>query len=543
MSSQNKYNMIPLENSHRYRAHEARLIKRANLKESMSVTVSVHRPEKTPKLPEYDHWQKARHKMLNRSDFAAGYGASQDDLGKVVDYLRSSGMNILETSATKRIVKVSGTVQQMNDTFDVKLGYYKSTRGFYRGREGTLKVPKTLVPLIQGVFGLDNRRMARHRNNGPPGVSALTPLQVAKLYSFPDGGDGLANQTIGILEFGGGYNMPDIQSFLTELGLPSGTSITAVGMDGVSNNFSGDPNTEAGQDSEEVMLDIEVAAAIAPGAKIVVYFAPFTEQGWVDGVSTAIHDTTNSPSVLSISWGWPELGGAQAPLWTKAAMTTVSSHFQDAANLGTDAVTVLVASGDNGSADEISDGKAHVDYPSSDPWVTACGGTRIQSSPPKEDTWNDDSYDPGWATGGGISDVWPLPSWQQGKGVPPSINDGGIRRGIPDIAGNASIFSGYNLVINGVQVGPVGGTSAVAPLYAGLVALLNANLGKHIGYLNPILYELGSTNVFKDIKDGISNAVSGAPGYKSGPGWDACTGWGSVNGSTLLKSLKQGGGS
>ena len=218
-------------------------------------------------------------------------------------------------------------------------------------------------------------------------------------------------------------------------------------------------------------------------------------------------------------------------------MNTLSSHFQDAANLGTDAVTVLVASGDNGSADEISDGKAHVDYPASDPWVTACGGTRLSAS--KEDTWNDNSYDPGWATGGGISAVFPLPSWQENKGVPPSVNNGKIGRGIPDIAGNASSFSGYYLIINGAQSGPVGGTSAVAPLYAGLVALLNANLGKHVGYLNPILYKLGGTNVFKDINEGISNAVNGAPGYKSGAGWDACTGWGSVDGSNLLKNLQQ----
>ncbi|MFZ0513745.1 MAG: S53 family peptidase [Candidatus Nitrosopolaris sp.] len=533
--------MIPLEDSLRHRRHEARFVKLASPKETMSVTVSVRRREKGPKLPEYDHWDKAQRKILNRADFGSEYGASQDDLGNVSDYFRSSGMNILETSAAKRIVKVSGTVKQMNNAFDVKLGYYRSPRGLYRGREGKLSVPKHLASIIKGVFGTDNRRMARHRNNGPPGVSALTPLQVAKLYNFPDGSDSVTNQSIGILEFGGGFNLPDIQAFLTELNLPSGTSITAVGMDGVSNNFSSDPNTEAGGDSEEVMLDIEVAAAIAPGAKIVVYFAPFTEQGWVDAVSTAIHDTANSPSVLSISWGWPELESihqGEANLnWSKAAMNTLSSHFQDAANLGTDAVTVLVASGDNGSADEISDGKAHVDYPASDPWVTACGGTRLSAS--KEDTWNDNSYDPGWATGGGISAVFPLPSWQENKGVPPSVNNGKIGRGIPDIAGNASSFSGYYLIINGAQSGPVGGTSAVAPLYAGLVALLNANLGKHVGYLNPILYKLGGTNVFKDINEGISNAVNGAPGYKSGAGWDACTGWGSVDGSNLLKNLQQ----
>jgi kumamolisin len=540
-------NKILLEDSTRRPRHGARLVSAADPNETIGVTIGIRRRPDVLQLSDYNDWARPA-KATSRGDFAEQYGAAEADLGLVVDFARSHGLNILEKSSAKRIVKVSGTVQQMNDGFDVKLGHYKSSAESYRGREGSVSVPQNLVNVVTGVFGLDNRRMARHRSEGPSGVSPLTPTQVAKLYNFPNlpASGQKTDHIIGLLEFGGGYNTADIQSFFEELHLMS-PSITEIDIDGVTNNFSGDSDdetNEAAQESIEVMLDIEVAGAVAPGANIIVYFAPFTEQGWVDAVSTAIHDTKNSPSVLSISWGWPELEQEGSLDWSRAAINHLSSYFQDAAHLGKDAVTVLVASGDNGSADGILDGKAHVSYPASDPWVTACGGTRIENVSGlsfSEVTWNDDTYDQGSATGGGISDIFPQPSWQTGKGVPSSINNNKHQgRGIPDIAGNASKFSGYKIVC-GTRVTPVKGTSAVAPLYAGLVALINANLGKQIGYLNPILYSLGGTNVFRDINDGIGNAVNGAPGYKSGPGWDACTGWGSVNGSDLLKFLQQRG--
>jgi hypothetical protein len=167
---------------------------------------------------------------------------------------------------------------------------------------------------------------------------------------------------------------------------------------------------------------------------------------------------------------------------------------------------------------------------------------------------------------GGISST-SQPQYQNGSGIPPSVNDGTtIGRGVPDIAGNASGNSGYNLVLYGTRtnaltitsgknaggpVGLVGGTSAVAPLYAGLTAIINTNLGRRVGILTPYLYLIGNTpwlNVFGDINDGVSNSVSFTTplgvngtslGYKSGPGWDACTGWGVANGIALQDALIQ----
>jgi kumamolisin len=215
----------------------------------------------------------------------------------------------------------------------------------------------------------------------------------------------------------------------------------------------------------------------------------------------------------------------------------LSTTFHDAAILGQNGPTIFVASGDTGSESKVPDGKAHVQYPATDPWVTACGGTAIDSisgSSFREITWNDTG-----ATGGGISDYFSPPTYQNGVTLPPLINDGHKGRGVPDVAGNASPNSGFPIKVDGIDL-IVSGTSAVAPPYAGLVALINATLGQSVGFLNPILYSLGlASTVFSDINDGRTNALYGAPGYKSGPVWDACTRWGSINGAALLAVLQQ----
>jgi hypothetical protein len=181
----------------------------------------------------------------------------------------------------------------------------------------------------------------------------------------------------------------------------------------------------------------------------------------------------------------------------------------------------------------VGDDKAHVLYPASDPWVTCCGGTSISNvsgSSFTETTWT--------STGGGVSDFFPLPSWQNSANVPASLNDGHKGRGIPDIAGDADPNSGYPLILGGVTSPSYGGTSAVAPLYAGLVALLGAGLGEPLGYLNPNVYAFSGPYVYVDVNDGASNANSGSPGYTSGPGWDACTGFGSVVGNAMETALR-----
>ena len=228
------------------------------------------------------------------------------------------------------------------------LGHYQVGETSYRGREGHVHLPADLVPVVEGVFGLDNRQRARplfQRAAQAQTARALTPPEVARLYDFPPG-ISAAGQCIGLLEFGGGFDPADITTWFTNLGLTP-PDITEVGVDGAGNSPGSDADTE-------VVLDIDVAGAAAQGARISVYFAPWTEQGWVDVVSTAVHDAANNPSVLSISWGWPELETVDGLTWTQAAMDAVSATFQEAAVLG---VTVLAASGDQGSDCQIGTGR------------------------------------------------------------------------------------------------------------------------------------------------------------------------------------------
>jgi hypothetical protein len=521
----------PLQKSERHAAPGAHRVGPANPAETLTVSIRVRRRPDAPPLPDpasLAATPPGQRQYLSREEFAARYGADPKDLAQVADFARSHGLTVVETSIPRRMVVASGTVAQMNSAFGVDLGSYQSPNQSYRGREGYVSVPKNLADIVEGVFGLDNRQMARPLIAQATAAAApaqatipLTPPIVAGLYGFPTSPNA-AGQTIGLLEFGGGYLTTDIASYFSNLRLTAPT-LVSVSVDGATNS----PGTSG---SDEVTLDIDVAGSVAQGARIAIYFAQWTQQGWVDAVTTAIHDAANKPSVLSISWGWPEFETFDSLTWSSAAINAVSETFQDAAALG---VAIFVAAGDSGSSCGLADSKAHVLYPASDPGVTACGGTSISNvsgSSFTQSTWI--------STGGGVSDFFPLPYWQTWANVPVSVNDGHKGRGIPDVAGNADPNSGYTLVLDGV-VTPFayGGTSAVAPMYAGLVALLEAALGEPLGYLNPNIYAFSGPYVYVDVNDGASNASGTSLGYKSGPGWDACTGFGSIVGNAMETAL------
>ena len=522
----------PLKGSKRFLSPSARLVGPADEKEMLTVSIRLRRRPDAPALPDQQTWAATpvtQRKFLSPEDLTSRIGAAQDDVDRVVAFAKKHGLKVVDTNIARRTVILSGSVKQMSEAFAVKLGRYASTKETYRGREDEIYLPPDLTNAVEGVFGLDNRRAVRRRRSAPPGASALTPQIVGQLYHFPPSPN-VSGQTIGIIEFGGGYVNTDIQAYFNKLNLPAPT-ISDVSVDGAINS----PGTKEkpNDDDIEVVLDIDVAGSASKGAKIAMYFAPNTEQGFTDAITTAMYDTKNHPSVLSISWAGAELD------WTRAAISSITSAFKEAASLG---ITVLVSSGDQGSDCLVGDGHAHVEYPSSDPWVVGCGGTIITNVVGQvftQGTWND-----GGATGGGISDVFDLPTWQQGVGVPRSANsDHRIGRGVPDVAGNASHDSGYVLMLYGALTDPIGGTSAVAPLYAALTALFCANLDRRIGWINPQLYALRGSNVFQDINDGVSNEWSQtkqpAPAYNSGPGWDACTGLGSIDGKALLTALTQ----
>jgi kumamolisin len=457
-----------------------------------------------------------------REEFAAAYGADAAAIDKVRQFAKEYGLAVIEESVPRRTVRLQGTAANMMKAFEVKLERYEDQGQQYRLCTGSIKLPADLAPSVEAVLGLDNRPQAKThfrilgdstRIRAAAASVSYSPRQVAQLYQFPLDVDG-TGETVGIIELGGGYIAADLTSYFTGLGIKA-PSVTAVSVDKGTNK-----PTNANSADGEVQLDIEVIGTIAPGAKIVVYFAPNTSAGFQDALTTAIHDTTHKPSVISISWGGPE------STWTAQAMTAFDSAAQDAAALG---VSICVASGDDGSSDGVTDGKNHVDFPSSSPHVLACGGTSLRSANgaiTSETVWNDGTQ--GGTGGGGYSTQFALPTWQASANIKPPKGGG---RGVPDVAGDADPQTGYNVSVDGTAM-VIGGTSAVAPLWSGLIALLNEKLGKPVGFLQPVLYGLPSTAAaFHDIVKGSNGAFS------AGTGWDACTGLGSPSGENLLKAL------
>jgi kumamolisin len=354
--------------------------------------------------------------------------------------------------------------------------------------------------------------------------ASYTPRQVAEAYDFPLALDG-SGQTVAIVELGGGYDESDLSTYFSGLGV-SMPSVSFVSVDGGKNSPGADKDADG-----EVMLDIEVIGAIAPAASIVVYFAPNTDQGFMDAVSTAVHDSSNSPSAVSISWGGPE------DSWTSQARQQMEQIMIEAAALG---VTVTVASGDGGSTDGSTDGKQHVDFPASAPHALACGGTSLiiaDGQISSESVWNDGPL--GGAGGGGISTEFPVPAYQSSIKLPMNVDTGKAGRGVPDVAGSADPRSGYAIRYDGAEQ-TVGGTSAVAPLWAALTALINQSLsgvgssgmrsgGGTAGFMQPQLYMAGSS--FHDITQGNNGS------YSAMAGWDACTGMGSPDGTAVMQAL------
>ncbi len=512
----------------------SRLLGAANPNEIILVTLRLRsRAGKIVPAEKIGALPLSRRKYLGREEFAAAYGAAPADVAKVKSFAKKNKLAVVSVNLAQRSVVLSGSVTTLSAAFDVKLMNYEHADGNYRGRIGRIHLPPELLPIVQGVYGLDNRRMARPhflrtKLTGAQAArsTSYTALQVAQLYDFPNGVDG-TGECIGIIEFGGGYKTADLTQYFSKLGVPM-PSVTSVAVDGASNT-PGDPNADP-----EVALDIEVAGAVAPGAKMVVYFAPFTEQGWVDVLNAAIHDSVNKPSVISISWGFAEGDPIQGFEWTQQTVQAVNETLQAAAAMG---VTVCVASGDDGSNDQVSDGHAHVDFPASSPYVLGCGGTKLTSLKNKissEVVWNEGAG----SGGGGISDMNPLPAWQSGI-VPPSVNPGhAIGRGVPDVCGNADPTTGYQIFYGG-SANVVGGTSAVAPLWAALLARINQKLGKPVGYFNPLLYsKIGNSVAFHDITQGNNDTTGKIGGYSAGKGWDACSGWGSPDGAKLLAAFQ-----
>ena len=459
-------------------------------------------------------------RILSHTDLAKTYGADPAHVDRIKQFARDNHLQMLERGdeVLRRTITLAGTAAAMEKAFSIELTEFEHEQGTYRGFTGAIQMPEDLASVVTGIFGLDTRPVARpqfrYRNiSGAFGArssnTSYNPTQVAQLYNFPKDVNG-TGQTIGIIELGGGYRPADIREYFQAQGLQV-PQVKAISVDHAQNR-----PTNAQSADGEVMLDIEVAASVAQGAAVAVYFAPNTARGFQDALSTAIHDQLNKPSVVSISWGESESS------WTAQSMTNFDQVAQEAALLG---ITITVAAGDNGSSDGVNDGKNHVDFPASSPHVLACGGTRLVASNgaiTSETVWNDGSR--GGATGGGYSTTFNRPAWQAAD-----VTQTG--RGVPDVAGDADPETGYNVLVDGQQM-VVGGTSAVAPLWAGLIILLNQKLNRRLGFVNPALYGIDQNSGFRDITMGNNGA------YSAAYGWDPVTGLGTPMGVQLSLALQ-----
>jgi len=476
--------------------------------DTMEVTVVLRR-RGTP--PEPAHWP-TRH-APSRTSFGERFGADPADVKRLRGFARDYGLQETNCQMHRRSMRLRGSISALQKAFGVELGRYETPDGRqFTGCRHAPQPSQTLGPHVIAVLGLDQRPVAKphFRLAKQPASQSFTPLQVGQLYQYPDGTDG-SGQTIALIELGGGYQSADLSTYFSSLQLKTPT-VVDVAVSGGSNQPGGDADAE-------VLLDIEVAGALANNAKIAVYFAPNTDQGFYEAISQAAHDTTNQPSVISISWGGPENN------WSTQSFDAMQSALEDAVALG---VTVIAAAGDDGSSDGETDNQPHVDFPSSSQYVLACGGTRLQASGTtikSETVWNETASDEG-ATGGGVSAQVAKPDWQSGITLPTGTNG----RGVPDVAGDADPASGYAVRVDG-QDTVIGGTSAVAPLWAALIARCNQSLGSPLGDVHAAIYQIG-TAAFHDVTSGNNGD------FKASKGWDACTGWGSPNGTKLLTALQ-----
>ena len=434
-------------------------------------------------------------------------------------FAAAQGIRVRKVDLTRRIIVLSGTVEQFSSSFDASLSMRRSGGESFLARTGFLSVPREIAPWTRAVLGFDQRPLMdgslsslAGNGNGP----GLWPSEVAGLYGFPSGIDA-TGQTVGIIALGGGYNASDLALACQRMGRPV-PQVVEKSVDGASNQ----PVTGTFAD-QELALDMQVVAGVAPAARIVVYFAPNKIEKIAPAIQQAVFDTVNQPQVLSISWGSAER------FWHADVLDATRAALRDAVRIG---MTVVASAGDTLATCGLSDQAAHVSLPASSPYVLCCGGTKATLAGGNlagEEVWHDGSQ----GTGGGISDAFAdVPAYQSGVALPPSFNGGRAGRGVPDVAGLAAGDPGYRIVLAGNET-IKDGTSAVAPFWAALVALANRARGKPLGLVHPLLYQ--DRALFRDVTTG-NNRV-GNIGYDAGSPWNACTGLGTPRGDEIMAKL------
>jgi kumamolisin len=442
---------------------------------------------------------------------------------RVRKFANANGLAVGGVDLAQRVVTLEGTARQMAQIFGATLCFYDDGCRRYRGRIGHLMIPTEIAPWTRAILGFDQRPLSAAPVNrlralaGAGAGAGLWPTEIAALYGIPLDRDA-SSVCVGIIALGGGYLATDLEKALAGMGRDNRVVIDQS-VAGNNNDFSGGSVAD-----QEIALDLQIMAGLLPKTRIVVYFASDRIPGLIAAINQAIFDDVNRPQVLSVSWGSAE------KFWTDPDRDAMQAVLADAKRLK---VSVVFAAGDELATGGLTDGKAHVWFPASSPYALGCGGTLPKlvadgAGVAAETVWNEG----GSGTGGGISDAFPVPDYQSNLALPPSVNDGAARRGVPDVAGAAAGTPGYRIVLDGSET-VKDGTSAVAPLWAALIAIANAQRGAPLGFVNSALYS--NPSLFRPITQG-DNRVGGK-GYDAGPGWNACTGLGVPKGADIIAAL------
>ncbi len=461
------------------------------------------------------------------------HGAAARDRAPVLSWAQGAGVRVTQEDPATRRVTVRGPAGRLGELFGVQLEHFHWDGRLgsvdYRGHLGPVRLPAALHGVVTGVFGLDDRPVARPRLRSPdagrPALVSYDPPEVAAVYGYPrlpGQGEGL-HLVAGMIELGGVTHPADLAASFARLGLPA-PEVVNVSIDGAA------PAPDPEGADVEVALDYQVLGAMvlaaAPRARltIVAYNAPNSERGFIDAVAAAATDRTHRPAAVSISWGAPEDD------WSLQGMRGMDAAFAAGSLRG---VAYSAAAGDAGSTDAVMDGRQHPEFPASSPHVWACGGTTLLAIGGRivsETVWNELDLGAG-AGGSGVSGVFAPPPYQLRSGVHPRAADGGLAgRGLPDGSGVADPVTGWNVLALG-RLRVTGGTSAVAPMYSALWTLISGLRGRPLGMPHPLAYA-GRGRGFRDILQGNT----GGP-YAARRGWDAASGWGSPDGRVLAREL------
>ncbi len=486
---------------------------------------------------------------LSHAELRQTYGAIAGGVELVEAFAKTFGLEIIEMAPQRRSARIRGRAADVGRAFKTSFEEFELNGHKFFAPVHPPSIPVKWNGVVETVLGLQSLGHAwPQRRSVVHGLPTSTRLHaLAKAYAFPSNLDG-SGETIGLIEFGGGFYAEDIKQFCAGMGVATPRiTVVEVGsganrpasrrevhefLDVVSGTLTLAAKSEqndpfvAAQSTTEVTMDLEILAALAPGAHIVVYFASSDEQGLYHGISRAVHDEQHKPGILSLSWSVPE------HTLSKSELHAIEGVLSEAAHLG---MTICVSSGDDGALNGSADGKPSVNYPASSPHCLACGGT---SGPmdvkgiEEEVVWNTTHFGIKGASGGGVSELFQLPAWQEDARVP--VGPGGKNgRGVPDVAGLADPRHGCELLVAG-RVFASAGTSAVAPLWAALVARLNQALGQRCGHLHPHIYRMG-----KERRTALRHVLKGDNGvYRAGKGWNACAGYGTPRGDDLLRDLK-----